>query len=116
MGGSTGVVIVLILIIIFLLAVAFLGSAFLMKRALRFVIKSFRDNAAFTPETAKIPLELGFKSRGLFQIGTLRDYRPVVLQSLQKEDIILTTEDGRLYLSETKLLESGIERGLQGRK
>jgi hypothetical protein len=115
-GGSTGVVIVLILIILFLIAIAFLGSAFLMKRALRAVIKSFRDNAAFTPESAKMPPELGFKSRGLFQIGTFRDYRPVVLQSLQKEEIILSTEDGRLYLSETKLLESGLERGLQGKR
>jgi hypothetical protein len=116
MGESTAVVIVFILIVLLLIVIAFLGSAFLMKRALKLVIKSFRDNAAFTPESAKMPIELGFKSRGLFQIGTLRDYRPVVLQSLQKEDIILTTEDGRLYLSETKLLESGIERGLQGKK
>jgi hypothetical protein len=115
-GGSAGVMIVLILIVLFLVAIAFWGSAFLMKRALRSVIRSFRDNAAITPETAKIPTELGFKNRGLFQIGTFRDYKPVVLQSLQKEGIILATDDDRLYLSETKLLESGIERRFQGRK
>jgi hypothetical protein len=87
-----------------------------MKRALKSVIKSFRDFQALTPETAKMAFDLGFKRRGLLQIRGFRDYKPAALQFLQKQDIVLVTEDGRLYLSEQTLLTSGIESRLAGKK
>ena len=40
-----------------------------------------------------------------------RDYKPYALSTLMKADIVQATEEGRLYLSEDKLIASGLEKG-----
>jgi len=88
-----------------------------LKRAVRQVIEIFRQNSALDKKTAKTIDELGLKPRsameGIFQ-G--RDFKPYALNSLVKAGIIQSTEDGRLYLAEDRLMESGLEgRGVYPR-
>ena len=40
-----------------------------------------------------------------------RDYKPHALKSMIDAGIVQLTEDRKLYLSEEKLLTSGLERG-----
>ncbi len=110
MDESTRVLIILILIIILLLAVAFLGSNLMMRRALRTVIKMFRNGQARTPETAQYAEDLGIKRRTLLQFKALRDYKPTALQLLMRGEIILSTEEGKLYLNEERLAQTSVEQ------
>lgn len=103
-------VIYLILIIVILIFLAIVGSNFLMKRALRNVIKMFRTGQATSAETAKHQDELGFKPKSFLQFGTFRDYKPTALQFLLRNNIVQLTEDGRIYLSEETLSKSNIEK------
>lgn len=112
MNESTRAAIILILIFILLLAIAYFGSAFLIKRATKTVIRTFRDNEALTAAKALTAAELGLLPKGFFQFRGLRDYKPAALQYLIRGNIVLTTEDGRLYLSEETLFQSGIEQRL----
>lgn len=40
-----------------------------------------------------------------------RDYKPQALDALMQIGVVKVTEDGKLYLSEEKLAELGIEKG-----
>lgn len=106
--------IILILIILGMLAVAFFYSRFRMKKALREVIKIFRETDALNHVNAKTKEELGLMPPGLLMrlIGQ-RDYKPYALQLMIEANIILITEDGRYYLSETKLSSSQFHAFLQ---
>ncbi len=95
---------------IFLIFVAFVASNFLMKRAIRDVLKMFRAGQAFTPETAKFQDELGFKRRSFIQFKALRDYKPTALQILIRNNIVQVTEEGKVYLSEEALLATNLEK------
>jgi hypothetical protein len=116
MSESTRIMILLILGLIVLFIASLYGQSLMMKQSLRAVIKSFRDNQALTPESAKLPNDLGFKRRGLLQIRGFRDYKPTAIQFLQKQDIIRGTEDGRIYISEETLYQSGIENRIGRQK
>ena len=77
-----------------------------MRRALKKVVKMLRDGYALTPATAKTAEELGFKSKSMFQLRLRRDYKPAALNLLITSDIIQTTEDGRIFLSEENYSKS----------
>jgi hypothetical protein len=109
MNQSSIVLIIFVLIIILLIGLTLVGVNLLMKRALKNVIKMFRTGQAFSPETAKHRDELGLKQRSFIHIGA-RDYKPMVLQLLQRSSIVHTTEDGRIYLSEEALSASNFEK------
>jgi len=113
---STRILILFILVIILLMVVAFWGQSLMMKRALKAVIKTFRDNQALTPETAKTTQELGIKGRSLLQLKAFRDYKPTALRFLQGQNILQITEEGKIYLSEETLYQSGIESRIGGKK
>lgn len=100
----------LVLIMLVLILIAFVASNFLMKRAIRDVLKMFRTGQAMTPETAKFQDELGFKKRSFIQFKALRDYKPTALQVLIRNNIVQVTEEGRVYLSEETLAGTNIER------
>jgi hypothetical protein len=107
---STRVILILILAFLILIAVAFLMSNYLVRKAIREIIKAFRDNQALTPESAKTMDDLGFKRRSFLQIRALRDYKPSALQLLMRNNIILATEDGRFFLSEEQLSQTTLEK------
>ena len=103
----------LFVIVIIILAVLglFVIPRFMMKRAISRVIGTFRQQYALDAKSARTLQELGLAPRG-FMEGMFRgrDYRPYALNILQKGDIVVVTEDGRLYLSEDKLSASGLGR------
>lgn len=74
------------------------------------MIKIFRQNSALDKKTAKTIDELGLRPRG-FMEGMFhgRDFKPYALDALVKAEIIKSTEDGRIYLDEEKLMDSGVE-------
>ncbi len=109
MNDSTRAVIILILFFILLLAIAYFGTGILVRRATRAVIRAFRESEAVTSEKAMTAQALNLLPKGIFQFRGLRDYKPAALQNLIKHEIVLVTDDGRLYLSEDALFQSGIE-------
>jgi hypothetical protein len=112
---STRAIIFLILIMVLLLALAFLGSNFMMRRAVKAVIKMFRQGQALSPETARTAEDLGFKRKSLIQFKAFRDYKPSAMNVLMRADIIQTTEDGRVFLSEDRLMQTNVEQKVGGR-
>jgi hypothetical protein len=110
MNQSVSAVIIFVLVIVLLIFIAIVVSNLLMKRALRNVIKMFRDKQALSPETAKYQDELGIKPKSFFQFGMWRDYRIYALQILLKNQIVQMTEGRRIYLSEQALSATNIEK------
>ena len=103
-------VVLVVLFFIVLLVVGALVSRWKIKRAMREVVRAFREQSATTSRSAKTADELGLRPQGrMAGMFRGRDYKPNALSMLMKADIVLTTEDGELYLSEDKLLESGID-------
>lgn len=79
-----------------------------MKRAIPKVIKMFQDHNAVGIKNAKSEEELGFKQRSIMEgMFKPRDYKPHALNVLIQAEIVQVTEDGKLYLSEEKLMNSG---------
>ena len=84
----------------------------LVKRAVMQVIKIFRNQNATDSKNARTIDELGLRAPGMLQkMGRRRDYKPQALGVLVQAEIVQVTEDGKFYLSEEKLLESGLEKG-----
>ena len=104
------ILIIVLLVIITLLALLFIPQ-WRLTRAIRQVIRIFQAHNAVSIKNAKTIDELGLRPRGIME-GMLkgRDYKPYALRSLLKSEIVQTTEDGRLYLSEEKLIASGLDR------
>jgi hypothetical protein len=108
LSESTRALILLILILILFLAIAFVASNYMMRRAIKKVIKMLRDKGAFSSETAKTSEELGIKNRNMFQFKLWRDYQPSALQLLMTANIIRSTDDGRFFLSEEDLSKTSL--------
>jgi hypothetical protein len=80
------------------------------------VIQIFRSNSALDKKTAKTIDELGLRPRSFAQrMLQTRDFKPYALDALAKAGIVKGTEDGRLYLVEEKLTDSGVERRIYSR-
>ena len=96
--------VVIVLLFIILLVALFVIPQFMMRRAIRAVIRIFRENNATGKKQAKTAEELGLQPRGLAErMMKPRDYKPRALQLLMSQEIIQMTEDGKLYLVEEKL-------------
>jgi len=97
----------LFIIVIAVLAILamFVIPQFLLRRATFKVIQIFQQHNAIGVKNAKAIDELGL-SRRTFVEGMFRgrDYKPRALQSLMRSEIVLMTEDGKLYISEEKLI------------
>lgn len=102
-----------VLFIILILVIAglalFVIPQWRLRRAIPQVIQIFREHNAISVKNAKTIDELGLRPR-TFMEGMFRgrDYKPYALRALIKAEIIQMTEDGRLYLSEDKLISSGL--------
>jgi len=94
-----------------LLAAVFFIPRWLMGRALRQVVRIFRNYNATESKNACTIDELGMSPPGVFErMMSRRDYKPHALSSLRQAGVIQETEDGKLYLSEEKLTEFGLEK------
>jgi hypothetical protein len=101
--------------LIIIAAIILIGLALLViprwriKRAIPQVIKMFREQNAVGIKNAKTEEELGFKQRTMLEgMFMPRDFKPHALTALIQAEIIQMTEDGKLYLSEDKLIDSGL--------
>jgi hypothetical protein len=109
MSASAQAYILIILVLLLLLVLAFMGSRFLMRRALKRVIQIFREFKARDETSAMTQEAMGLKPRGIFEVRGLRDYKPMALQLLMRYNVVRMTEDGRLYLSEETLTQTNLE-------
>lgn len=108
-----GTLLIIILIIVGLAAIFFVPYI-LTRRAIRQVVNAFRNQNATGPQTAKTMAELRLQQKGLLQKQmTTRDYKPAALNLLMGEKVILMTEDGKYYLSETDLANSRLGKGIK---
>ena len=104
-----GSVFLIVLIVVFGWVVLFIVSQWRLKRAIRQVIRIFREHNAISINNSKTIEELGMRTRGMLErMFRGRDYKQYALRALMKAGIIQETEDGRLYLSEEKLVASGL--------
>jgi hypothetical protein len=103
---------IIILLIILALAALFFIPRWLIRRAARQVIKIFRAHSATDSKNARTIDELGLRPPGMLErMMRRRDYKPQALDALMQMGVVKVTEDGRLYLSEEKLAETGFEKG-----
>jgi len=104
-------IIIIVLLFALLLVAMFMVPRWRLRRAIRQVIKIFREHNAIGIKNAKMIDELGLRPRGMMEgMFKGRDYKPYAINTLRKAEIIQMTEDGKLYLSEDKLLASGLEK------
>jgi len=96
-----------VLLIIIFVALLITLPLLLNKRAIKQVIRRFRNHGALDPDSAKTIDELGltpptFRER----LMRFRDYKPAAMNGLVRVGLIQVTEDGRFYLDEEKLRNS----------
>lgn len=109
MNLATMVTIVLLLIMLIL--GLYVIPRWRTKRAVRQVIQTFRKSNTLDKNTAKTADELGLQQRPFLErMHRIRDFKPYALDALARAGIIKVTEDGRVYLDEDALMESGLER------
>jgi hypothetical protein len=98
--------IVVLLIIVGIAAMFFVPQLFII-RAVGQVIRIFRKQSALNPNSAKTADELKIRQKSFIQKQmTFRDYKLTALGILMNANIILPTENGKLYLSEQALANS----------
>ena len=98
---------IIVILVVFLLFVMFVLPQLLLRRAIPSVIRILRQGKAVGIENAKTIEELGLKPKNIAQaIFRGRDYKITALQVLRNANIIQSTEDGKLYLSEENLSNS----------
>jgi len=104
-------IIFIIIIFILLLLGVFFIPRFLVGRAIKKVLRIFRQQGAIEARQAKSIEELGLASpRNMLNMFSFRDYKPVALQVLMSSNIIRATEDNKYYLSEDTLANSRMSK------
>jgi len=96
----------LIVVLFFVVGVAaiIIMPRFLLRRAVREVVRIFRKQNATTPLTARTIEELKLQRKGFLQkMWGRRDYKPYALDALVRTGIVKTTEAKKLFLSEEEL-------------
>jgi hypothetical protein len=95
-----------ILIFILMIAALIFIPRFMIKRAIKQTIAIFRHYKVFRVDQAKTRGELGLNPPDFMaRITSLRDYKPSAMQILMNEGVIVSTEEGKLYMDERKLAE-----------
>jgi hypothetical protein len=98
---------VILILVALLLFVMFVLPQLRLRIAVPSVIRLFRQSNAVGIENAKTIEELGLKPKSMGQaIIRGQDYKMTALAVLKKAEVIQSTEDGKLYLSEENLEHS----------
>jgi hypothetical protein len=90
-------------LIILAMVGAFLYARFLLRKALKDLVKIFRDHQALSPASARTGMELGIDPPGTFSIRSFWDQKPAALTILLRSGVIQVTEEGLFFLSEETL-------------
>jgi hypothetical protein len=100
-------VLIVVFMIVLCLGSVFVITTFLTKRAMHKVIRILKINGAVDEQGAKTIVELRLNPPALRdRLMRMRDYKPKALELLLSMNIVQYSEDGRVYLSEEKLLAS----------
>jgi len=106
-------IIFIVILFVLLLVAMFFIPRWRLKRAIRQVVKIFREHSAIDRRSAKTIDELGLRPRGMVEgMFRGRDYKQYALNALMKSEIITQTEEGRFYLSEELLGASSLGKGI----
>jgi hypothetical protein len=98
--------ILVILIVLGGIVFALFISARMTKRAVGQVVAIFQKHNAIGIRQAKTVNELGLTPPSLMDRFTrMRDYKQNALSILMKADVVQTTEEGKLFISEEKLAQ-----------
>jgi hypothetical protein len=98
---------IIIILVVLMLFVMFILPQFLLRRAIPSIIRTFRQSNAVGIENAKTVEELGFKPKNVAAaVFRGREYKVTALQVLRNANVIQSTEDGKLFLSEQDLSNS----------
>jgi len=98
---------ILVLLAVLLLLAMFVLPQLRLRMAIPSVIRLFRQSNAVGIKNAKTVEELGLKPKNVAQaVFSGRDYKITALQVLRNANVIQSTEDGKLYLSEENLSNS----------
>lgn len=102
-----------VLLLALLLLLAFTVPLFGVRRAMRALVKLFREDEITSPLRAKTcsELNINLQSRARKAFAA-RDYRPDALKVLVQAKIVLIVEGDKVYLSEQNLKESSLRKYL----
>ena len=104
-------VLAIVLFSILFLVVLLFVPTLMTRRAVIAVIRIFRRSGALNAGSAMPAAELGLAPLSFGQrIMRMRDYKPRALDLLVNVEVVQLTEEGKIFLSEEKLLQSGIEK------
>jgi hypothetical protein len=102
--SDTNTILILVAVLLF---VMFILPQLRLRIAIPSVIRLFRQGNAVGINNAKTIEELGLKPKNMAQaVFRGQDYKMTALQVLRKAEVIQSTEDGKLYLSEKDLSNS----------
>lgn len=99
----------ILVLIVLCLAIVLVVPALMTRRALKQLILIFRRQGALNRESAKTVDELGLGPKSFAQrITRLRDYKPRALAVMMQTEVVVQTDEGKLFMSEEKLQASGL--------
>jgi hypothetical protein len=102
--SDTAVIVILVVVLLF---VMFILPQLRLRIAIPSIIRLFRQSNAVGIKNAKTIEELGLKPKNVAQaVFSGQDYKITALRVLRKAEVIQSTEDGKLYLSEKDLSNS----------
>jgi hypothetical protein len=106
-------VLLILVLSVAVFAALFLIPSLMTRRAAFKVIKVFCQADALDAKHARTPDELGLVPPPFLQRMTRpRDYKPQALRVLKDANVVLTTADGKLYLSRRELGQDARYKGL----
>ena len=86
------------------LSASLLMSTWIAKRNVYKVIDIFQENNAIGIHNAKTIEELGLQPKSMLKrMFSRRDWKPKALDLLIQNNVVLMTEDGKLYITEVSL-------------
>jgi len=97
--GETGDIIIGILILGTVIVLTRQFHAWKIKKAYLTIIENLKSQGALTPETA---INISYANRSILRFG-VRDHRPMALKGLIAENIVGITQDGRYYISDSRV-------------
>jgi hypothetical protein len=113
---TKAVVLIVLIFVALVVVMAILLSRWQKRRAIRQVVGIFRKHNAISIENAKTAHDLGLKPLSLLValpgalVGNTNDPEQDALHALMYAHIVQRTGDGRLYLSEQRLMASSLDR------
>ncbi|MBI4285529.1 MAG: hypothetical protein HY670_06470 [Chloroflexi bacterium] len=106
-------ILILVLIIIAAIAAIIFIPRWRLQRAMKQVIRIFRHFNATDAKNAKTLDEMGLAPRSFLQSAFRgRDYKQYALTFLRSANILLLTDEGKVYLSEERVSSTGLDKRL----